>query len=1082
MKRTLLLLVSLLTSVIIMADGISRNAALLKAQKFMPNKRFAEGPTIPSAQAKARDKNQAFYVFNAEGDEGFVIVSGDDRTTPILGYSENGNLDVNQIPDNMKWWLESYVKQIEALGTSLAPTLKTTEVAYGTRIEPLIKSKWNQYGPYNYMCPDGNYVDYDETGYDTNNRCVTGCVATAMAQIMYYWNWPESCPALESYEAKGHTIKGLPATTFEWNAMRNTYTWGETGASANAVAKLMRYCGQAVQMQYSPDGSGAGVSPYDMASIFQYSPNCHAIFRDYYTTSWWESIIYDELAAMRPVLYSGHSKESGHEFIIDGYDGNGLFHINWGWGGSPDSYYVLSLADPDNDSRNGYQYNQDAIISLQPAQPGEVIRPAMRSYIDDSQVSKTYDRQASGSSFSNVTLNGYISASYTLQPESSINAEIGWALYNNGTWLQTLSSKNISIKQATWSSYYNNETVSFGAGLQEGIYQICQVYRFAGETEWKRCNLGSRTWLADVTATSMTVRIPNTDNMSFKVNSISLPEQPEISKKMNVSVNVTNTGESNRLEISLWLQKQGASTWTNITSANSYTDPGTSTDVLLSFIPEEAGLYNLKITAGSDEEALKTITIKIAATEQIEIDGVTYLCTPDYKRATIIQNENADNTISAITIPSKVLASGAECQVIGIENFVFYHFYNVKSLVIPEGVETIGSYAFSYMTNLQKLTLPSTLKEIDEYVISGNSNLVAVESKATSPAAVSDNTFVNRIWNNETQQYDITPSPATLYVPIETKAKYDVITGWTQFAAIEEGELKEAVVAGLRYEYSTGRNTATVIADDSYNELASVTIPATVNIDNKTYKVNAVGNRAFYDCWNIKSISLSEGLETIGNYAFYHVAASELTLPTTLKSIGEYAFEYCYNVKTLIVPEGTETIGKYAFSYMTSLKKLTLSSTLKEIGEYVISGNSNLVAVESKATIPAAVSNNTFVNRRWNSETQQYDITPSPATLYVPIGTKAKYETIPGWTQFAAIEEGELKEAVVAGLRYEYSTGRNTATVIADDSYKELASVTIPATVNIDSKTYKVTAIGKLEYQVPFTLRRIGNNWKLCIL
>ena len=102
MKRTLLLLVSLLTSVIIMADGISRNAALLKAQKFMPNKRFAEGPTIPSAQAKARDKNQAFYVFNAEGDDGFVIVSGDDRTTSILGYGEHGNLDVNQIPDNMK--------------------------------------------------------------------------------------------------------------------------------------------------------------------------------------------------------------------------------------------------------------------------------------------------------------------------------------------------------------------------------------------------------------------------------------------------------------------------------------------------------------------------------------------------------------------------------------------------------------------------------------------------------------------------------------------------------------------------------------------------------------------------------------------------------------------------------------------------------------------------------------------------------------------------------------------------------------------------------------------------------------------
>ncbi len=1039
MKRSLFFLISLLASVAIMAEGVSRNAALLKAQQFMPNKHFTEGPTIPSAQAKAFKKNNAFYVFNAEGDDGFVIVSGDDRTTPILAYGEHGNLDVNQIPDNMRWWLESYVQQIEALGTTLTPAIKTTDMSKAAPITPLIQSKWNQREPYNYMCPDGNYVDYYESGYNANNRCITGCVATAMAQVMYYWQWPETCPAIDSYEYKGHTIKGLPATTFDWNTMSNTYTWGETGASANAVAKLMRYCGQAVQMQYTPQSSGANVSPAVMASIFQYSPNSSTIYRDYYSTSSWESIIYNELSELCPVLYSGKSQNGGHEFIIDGYDGNGLFHINWGWGGSPDSYYIISLADPYNDSQRSYQYNQDAIIGLQPAQPGEVMRPSMYCTTNPTIFTKTYNRQSSSSNFPDVELNGYIHASYTLQPESTIDAEVGWALYKDETLIQTLSNKNISIEQYTWSSYYNNNTVSFGANMAEGAYQLNQVYRFAGETEWKRCLQSSSTLLAEVTATSMTVKLPNADNMSFAVNRISLPKQPEVGKEMNVSVNITNTGETDRLYISLWLQKQGSSSWTNVASTKCYTDPGASSDELLSFTPEEAGMFNIKITAGSDEEALKITSVKIVSTEQIFIDGVTYLCTPDYKRATIIKNKNADNSISAITILSKVTASGIDCQVVGIDEEAFYNFYNVKTLIIPEGVETIGSYAFEYMGSLTTLTLPSTLKEIGEYIINGNSRLEAVESKATNPITISNNTFIQYSWNSYTQQYDITPSPATLYVPIGTKAKYEAISGWTQFAAIEEGELKEAMVAGLRYKYATGGSIATVINDDSYKELTSVTIPATVVIGGRTYRVTGVSNDAFYYYYrNIKYLSLPEGLETIGNNAFYNIGISELILPKTLRSIGNNAFRYCRNVKTLIIPEGVETIGSNAFEYMYNLTKLTLPSTLKEIGLYVINWNDCLERVESRATNPITISNNTFIQYSWNSDTQQYEYYPSSATLYVPTGTKAKYEAIPGWTQFAAIVESE---EIISDINQTSFTSDNKSEVKAyyDISGREIA-------------------------------------------
>ena len=172
----------------------------------------------------------------------------------------------------MKWWLDELARQIEALGTSLKAA---PHRAPAPAIAPLIGSKWSQSGPYNYMCPDGNYVDYDESGYDAQNRCVTGCVATAMAQVMYYWKWPMTCPALDAYEVyESKFLKALPTTTFKWDKMKDTYGRDETGESADAVAELMRYCGQAVHMNYSPSASSAAVTATVLASVFQYSPNC----------------------------------------------------------------------------------------------------------------------------------------------------------------------------------------------------------------------------------------------------------------------------------------------------------------------------------------------------------------------------------------------------------------------------------------------------------------------------------------------------------------------------------------------------------------------------------------------------------------------------------------------------------------------------------------------------------------------------------------------------------------------------------------------------------------------------------------
>ena len=853
MKRFFLFSVLLLATIVIMAEGIDRQSALEKAKKFMPGKQFVAAETVPSARRAIANKTDAFYVFNAEDNAGYVIVSGDDRTTEILGYAENGNLDIDHIPDNMKWWLDNYARQIKALGTSLTPAKSDLGMRRAAAIQPLIQSKWDQGAPYNYMCPDGNYVDYYEAGYNTNNRCATGCVATAMAQIMYYWKWPESCPALSEYSIS-RKVKGLPATTFKWDKMKDSYTvYDENDESAMAVAELMRYCGQAARMSYGTKGSLSYFNVNgEMASVFNYSANMHTLQRDGYTAVQWEGIIYEEIADHRPVMYFGHDGGSvGHQFIIDGYDGNGLFHINWGWGGYPDNYYVLTIADYSSPGKTtgtdkAYDHGQTAWIGVRPAEKDEVELPSVLCYIDEHLVS-TYGRNSSADNFVNVTLNGFLELRYNLVSEGNI--EVGWALYQGDTFIKCLDSREFPSQYYN-TRLYNKMTVTFGADLAEGIYHLYQIYRCDGETEWRLCgNYVINSLTADITSTSLTLRKPNPEEMAFEVLSIKVPDDAEAGNDLNIQVNVKNTGRTNNLSIGLWVQKQGESEWKNTAVSNIYTGgKGKTQEATLTYVPEEGGTYQLKITAGETDEALITSSVNIASTVKQVVDGVTYLCSPKFGRAKVIRNDNIPHN-STVNILSSIKVDEVECKVKTIGDYAFYEWWNLKSVTISEGIEEIGSYAFK-------------------------------------------------------------------------------------------------------------------------------------------------------NCPNVTSLILPEGLEVIGERAFYGMRLlPELVLPSTLKIIDPVALGYLESIKTLVIPEGVEELGGAAFGHMNNLTRLELPGSLKFIGNSIVQGCSKLEQIFSHTDHPITVSSETF----WDIENHTF----SQATLYVPIGAKANYEAIPGWTKLAAIVESE---------------------------------------------------------------------------
>ena len=228
------------------------------------------------------------------------------------------------------------------------------------------------------------------------------------------------------------------------------------------------------------------------------------------------------------------------------------------------------------------------------------------------------------------------------------------------------------------------------------------------------------------------------------------------------------------------------------------------------------------------------------------------------------------------------------------------------------------------------------------------------------------------------------------------------------FAVIDEGELKEDFDGVLKYSYSIGGEEATVIQDDSYKQLAEVAIPATATLGGKSYKVTAVGNSAFRECYDLTSVTLSDGLVSIGNYSFLNTYIKRIVFPNTLKSIGEGAFENCWQITAVTLPDKLESVGRYAFSYMSNLQKVVLPSTIQSIGDGAFSSNQNLTSVESHITEPFDISESVFASSSTWDETNYVNIYfPSSAKLYVPAGTKSKYAAAKGWNMFVSIEETE---------------------------------------------------------------------------
>lgn len=369
MKKTILSMAALAAGVFASAASLSPDEALMRAlsSSGVPGPQKAAGSYELVMTCKAPAQNTAaVYVFNSPG--GFVLVGADDGVRPFLG-SGNGQFEKDNLPGNVAMWLDFYAEEIGSYLASgaQAPAAKASVVR--PTIEPMCLTKWDQQAPYNAMCPTYN-----------NRATMTGCAATAMAQIMKHYNHPAKGTGSNSYVWNNQTLTtDYSTSTYAWADMLDEYNGntGGTQAQRDAVARLMVDCGTSLEMLFSPQESGAYeyMMTYALTKFFGYDArSIMQLYRNAYEQEEWEQMIYSYLAQGMPIQYNGQATDGGHSFVCDGY-ADGLYHINWGWSGMYDGYFALSALNPEGQGtgghEGGYNYKQNVVVGIRPTPAGQ---------------------------------------------------------------------------------------------------------------------------------------------------------------------------------------------------------------------------------------------------------------------------------------------------------------------------------------------------------------------------------------------------------------------------------------------------------------------------------------------------------------------------------------------------------------------------------------------------------------------------------------------------------------------------------------------------------------------------------------
>lgn len=480
--RTYFILISILFSIKAFCEPVDGDAAMKIAKRVLKGKDVASAPDV---RTRASSDTPAYYIFNSKGSDGFVIVSGDDRFPEVVAYSDNCSFNLDNINPGARAYLDNLAEMVRCVqnGTCQPPVLTSALFADAVGVEPLVMTQWDQGYPFNKLCP-----------LDGGKNSMVGCVATAFAQIMRYWQWPKvgknklsHTIALPGY---GKVEIDFSKSEYDWSMM--PYTKAEISsneACINAVSKISYECGIATRMNYSAQGSGT-YECYAMQALYTYmrykSSTMEWHRRDCFATQEeWDAIWKAEIDAGRPLLFSGVDAggHGGHAFVLDGYDAKGYAHINWGWGGNSDGYFLSSLM---NGGSSQFSNGQTMITGIEPDYDDTDLTPRQwRAYIESapSMASKGGSKLGSPKIFTFPMF-------YNIC-EFYCKWEVGVGLYDKqGTFIANVKKHDALNGDEFMVQPYRGQSVGMAqvalpTELADGDYTLRCIFKLDGYDEWR---------------------------------------------------------------------------------------------------------------------------------------------------------------------------------------------------------------------------------------------------------------------------------------------------------------------------------------------------------------------------------------------------------------------------------------------------------------------------------------------------------------------------------------------------------------------------------------------------------------------
>lgn len=480
---------------------------------------------LSHTQKSATDATPLYYVFNRGSDQGYVLVSADDRLPEIIGYSQTGSFDPSRIPDNMRGMMRSWDAQTEWLLAHPDSRILAPQPPERT-VDPLLGDiMWDQTDPYNRQCP--NVTQYDKWGDKLNSKApaATGCVATALGQIMYYHKWPEQGSGTVRYTSdngddKINVSAKLEGHKYDWDKMLPSLTKSSPAEAISEVSTLLFHVGASFESVYgfSTGATDVSVAPA-LKKHFGYDKGISYVIRDFYTENDWNNMLQTELLAGRPVAYGGLTRRfEGHFFVLDGVNAEGYYHVNWGWSGMADGWFLLTILEPDSQGTGGasgsdaFFYGQNMITGIR--KPGA--EPSEEQVKFTAEILGDFNETVSRQGTAKLSATGVWNNSAT-----SCTANLGF--------IMTDADGNVIRRQfvkegVDYGVAYGEDMIecafSFNTDLAPGIYTIRPFYQIASENYAKDHFIStpvgrSDRWTAEVTEQNINISTSGKFNLTI---------------------------------------------------------------------------------------------------------------------------------------------------------------------------------------------------------------------------------------------------------------------------------------------------------------------------------------------------------------------------------------------------------------------------------------------------------------------------------------------------------------------------------------------------------------------------------------